>query len=71
MKETTEEDIRIKLEAEVNIHNLENRVTSMENRVTSIEKTINILTILCNEYAKKNGMKIEKYPNGVVVISQT
>lgn len=63
MKETTEEDIRIKLEAEVKIHNL-------EDRVANLEKTINILTILCNEFAKKHGIRVEKFQNGIVVISQ-
>jgi len=61
MKETTE-DIKIKLEAEVKIDNL-------QARITSLEKAVNILTILCNVYAKRNGIKVEKYPNGVVVIS--
>ena len=61
MKETTE-DIGIKVETAVKIDNL-------QARITSLEKAVNILTILCNEYAKRNGIKIEKYSNGVVVIS--
>jgi len=61
MKETTE-DIRIKVETKVKIDNL-------QARITSLEKAVSILTILCNEYAKRNGIKVEKYPNGVVVIS--
>jgi len=50
------------------IHRYEFR--NLENRVTNIEKTINVLTILCNEYAKRNGIKVEKFQNGIVVISQ-
>jgi len=61
MKETTE-DIRIKVETEVKIDNL-------QTRITSLERTVNFLTILCNEYAKRNGIKVERFPNGVVVIS--
>ena len=42
---------------------------NLENKIISLEKAVNILTILCNEYAKRNRIKVEKYPNGVVVIS--
>ena len=63
MKEEKEEDLKMKAMKEMKEWNL-------ENRVTSLEKAVNILTVLCNEYAKRNGIKVERFQNGLVVISQ-
>jgi len=52
------------------IEELERQQRNLSRRVESLEKTVNFLTILCDYYAKANGIKIDRYPDGTTIITQ-
>ena len=49
---------------------LNKQIETLENKVERLEKNVVILKILVGKLAQVNGFKIEKYQNGLVVISQ-
>lgn len=49
---------------------LNKRIETLENKVERLEKNVVILEVLAGKLAQVNGFKIEKYQNGLTVISQ-
>ena len=45
-------------------------IDNLNNRIKSLAKNVNFLTVLCNHYAKMNGIKIDRYPDGTILIVQ-
>ena len=43
---------------------------NLENQVKELQKTVRILTVLCDHYTKMSGIKVERFMDGIVVISQ-
>ena len=43
---------------------------SLENQVKELQKTVRILTVLCDHYTKMSGIKVERFMDGIVIISQ-
>ena len=46
------------------------QLESLQNDVKRLQKAVNVLTILCDTFAKHSGIKIERYVDGVTVISR-
>jgi len=45
-------------------------IGDLERRVKALEANNIVLTALCDNYAKQSGIRVERYQNGLVVISQ-
>jgi len=43
---------------------------NLENQVKELQKTVRILTVLCDHYTKMSGIKVERFMDGIVIISQ-
>ena len=63
MKNTESKSISAEELNRVAIDNLISRVRTLENNNI-------ILTALCNNYAKRSGIKVERFQNGLVIISE-
>lgn len=52
--------------------NLQNKIKiqDLERRVKRLEASVRILETLAQQYCKANGIKVERYQDGLVVISQ-
>jgi len=45
-------------------------IEDLKNRINYLERKIRILEVLVNKFAVANGIKVETFQNGLVVISQ-
>ena len=45
-------------------------IGDLERRVKALEANNIVLTALCDNYAKRSGIRVERYQNGLVVITQ-
>jgi len=46
------------------------KMTILENKINYLERKIRILEVLVGKFATANGIKVESYQDGLVVISQ-
>jgi hypothetical protein len=46
------------------------KIEDLKARVMRLEKAVSILEIVAGKIAMANGLRIEKFQNGVVIISQ-
>ena len=42
----------------------------LEYRIKQLETSVRILEIIADRYARQNGIKVERFQDGLVVISQ-
>ena len=68
-KETTKEQKEILQPIPLDIEN-EFKIRQLEEKVKALDSTIRTLTVLCDKLAKMNGIKVERYADGLIVISQ-
>lgn len=62
-KQPLEEKVREPIQNRFEFRNL-------ENRVKRLEATVKILDVLAFKLAMANGIKVERYPDDIVIISQ-
>jgi hypothetical protein len=46
------------------------KIEDLKARVLRLEKAVSILEIVAGKIAMANGLKVEKFQNGIVIISQ-
>ena len=54
----------------IHIQDLERKAKDMERKVNYLTREIEILNILIGKLAFVNGLKIERYQNGLMIISE-
>ena len=47
----------------------EYKFRNLERRIKELEKTVRVLTVLCDHYAKVSELKVERFMDGITIIS--